>query len=204
MADDSPPPPPQPPPPPEPPEPPRPEGCEHCRKKCTVYFTRVAGDAASTLGMCAECPKAKVLLDPAQLTLFEDSSLPPVIAETVHCPVCGFTLADFNREKRLGCPECYKTFEVMLGGILNLAQPSGTHTGKHPARHHGMLTQSRLIAAREELRLAVAKEDFETAARLRDEIHDLELSANPPPPPAPGTPPPAPAPPGPPPASPPP
>lgn len=153
----------------DPPPPDRPEGCEHCDKPCNQWYTRVDASGAVTCGMCADCPKAKSLLDPAQFTPF---AAPP--ASGPSCHACGFTLADFEREKRFGCPLCYQTFGTLVSRVLAVAQPALCHTGKHPAKNHGALTQSRLAAARTELRQAVAKEDFESAARLRDEILALE------------------------------
>ncbi len=168
-----------------PPPPPRPEGCEHCEKPCGVFFTHVDASGATAFGMCADCPKAKALLDPATFT-----PLPTAGEATAgpRCPACGFTQEDFNRENRFGCPHCYATFSDFVHRVLETTQPTFSHGGKHPAKHHGALTRSRLQAAREELKRAVTHEDFESAARLRDEIRALEATL--PPPASPGAPPP--------------
>ena len=49
------------------------------------------------------------------------------------------------------------------------------HTGKFPKRApHASQLQYRLIKLRSDLRNAIDEEDYETAARLRDEIQTLE------------------------------
>jgi len=49
------------------------------------------------------------------------------------------------------------------------------HNGKFPKRApHASQLQYRLIKLRSELRNAVEEEEYETAARIRDEIQSLE------------------------------
>ena len=169
-------------------EPPRrPAGCEKCPHPCSVHYTRVSAEGAQTLGMCANCPQAKALAAPAPTADFEDAALPepvPAADAAPRCPSCGFALADFEREKSLGCPRCYEVFSDTLHEVLRSAQAGQTHHGKHPANRDGMLREARLREARTELALAVAKEDFESAARLRDEIRTLEKTGPGPAPPS--------------------
>ncbi len=95
------------------------------------------------------------------------------------CPGCGQTLRDFQATHLLGCPECYATFEAMLAGLLERSQGSTHHVGKIPAKtagahraHHlAMLTRMR-----RRLELAVEAEDYLLAARLRDEIRQMEAN----------------------------
>lgn len=90
------------------------------------------------------------------------------------CPVCGFTQADFKKTGRLGCSECYETFEDHLGNLLKAMHKGTRHTGKLPARvvrHHEMT--ERMKGLQEDLLKAVREENFEGAASLRDQIRDL-------------------------------
>ncbi|MEO0482096.1 MAG: UvrB/UvrC motif-containing protein [Planctomycetota bacterium] len=103
------------------------------------------------------------------------------------CPRCGLTFAAFKRSGLLGCPECYKTFEKQLTPLLERAHEGGArHTGKAPARalrlsrDRGQGIEDVLGDAREraerirglrrQMAAAVEGEQFERAARLRDEI----------------------------------
>ncbi len=92
------------------------------------------------------------------------------------CPECGLTFAQFRENSLLGCPDCYKAFESMLGPLLERAHNGGTHhVGKVPRRAGaGEARQSQLRQMRKRLDAAVAGEDYELAARLRDDIQRIE------------------------------
>lgn len=175
----------------------RPKGCEGCEKPCTVFFTQIINGESTKLSMCSDCPMAKTLMDPAHPGLLSLlAGMPPSeLATGEKCPVCGFTPMDFQRQKRLGCPHCYEYLSHFISTLLARAQPALEHHGKSPKIHEGALSRARLANARIELDAAVLREDFETAAKLRDEIRALEATLRPPeepPPPAPDTEPPEP------------
>lgn len=62
-----------------------------------------------------------------------------------------------------------------MPGLLRRIHGSTTHVGKVPAKGEAQLaSQHRAEQLKEELKAAVAREDFERAAQLRDEIKTLE------------------------------
>jgi protein arginine kinase activator len=91
------------------------------------------------------------------------------------CQVCGYTLDQFRSTNRLGCPRCYEAFRGPLLAILGHLHRHVSHLGKTPrptvdgADRPGVLSRSRVA-----LEKAIAAEDFEKAAHLRDEIKRLE------------------------------
>ncbi len=94
----------------------------------------------------------------------------------VRCEECGLTFSKFREQSLLGCPSCYKAFEGPLSPLLERAHEGGTHhVGKAPRRagtgEHRQLLLGRL---RRRLDEAVAAEDYELAARLRDDIRRHE------------------------------
>lgn len=95
---------------------------------------------------------------------------------TVSCPDCGMTFEQFRKDSLLGCPDCYKTFERQLSTILERAQEGATHhIGKVPRRAGaGEQRQALLMRMRKQLDDAVMGEDYERAARLRDDIRKFE------------------------------
>jgi protein arginine kinase activator len=160
-------------------EPQRPKGCEGCKKPCTVFFTGIVNGETSKVSMCGDCPMAKSLLDPAQLGLLSQITGISPVPEAGNgtgerCPVCGFRPADFKKQNRLGCPHCYEYLSDFIRELLPQAQPAMEHHGKAPHHHEGLLARTRLKAARTQLEEAVAKERFELAVKLRDEIRELE------------------------------
>ena len=95
------------------------------------------------------------------------------------CARCGGTFQDFRETGRLGCPDCYRTFEAPLRDLLRRLHGSTHHLGeryaeREPARGARPWRPSRPPELREQLRLAVETENFELAAELRDRLRVLE------------------------------
>jgi protein arginine kinase activator len=91
------------------------------------------------------------------------------------CAACGYTLEQFRKSNRLGCPQCYHTFRGSLLAILSHLHRHVSHLGKVPRPVAGRTDLIGLLRrTRIALEKAIAAEDFEKAARLRDEIQRLE------------------------------
>ena len=137
-------------------------------------------------------PLAKLLSNLlAQTSVAKDDH--PEVAQIV-CPTCGTTYEDFINKSKFGCADCYKVFDILIGDNIKNLQGSDHHKGKRPRYGAGDIPESvkddlsddlinsaksddketKLWDLKRELREAVAKEDFENAARLRDEIKALE------------------------------
>lgn len=113
------------------------------------------------------------------------------------CPTCGMSYAAFRSEGVLGCPDCYHAFEPSLGPLIERAHEGATHhVGKVPGRLRSTASRGpakgspeggagagaaasrgRAEALRRALSEAVAAEQYERAARLRDELRGLEGEA---------------------------
>jgi protein arginine kinase activator len=108
------------------------------------------------------------------------------IARGQVCPTCRMTFAEFKQHGLLGCADCYKTFEAQLAPLIERAHEGGVHhVGKIPKRL-GIKTAPppqqdpqlaerarRLAQIRAELERAVKAEEYERAAKLRDELRKL-------------------------------
>jgi protein arginine kinase activator len=156
--------------------------CDVCKsKEATVFLTQIIEGKMKKVNLCEGCSKEKGVNDPTGFAL-ADLLLGLGAAQEIEknpagirCPVCGFSQADFKKTGRLGCSACYDTFAEGLSGMLKNMHRGHVHTGKVPAR----LAVSRrrnqeLGKLREELDRAVASEQFEEAAGLRDRIRILE------------------------------
>jgi protein arginine kinase activator len=109
--------------------------------------------------------------EPAQ----KEGDLPIEEADHLACPNCGITFREFRQQGRLGCPHDYIAFAKELKPLLENIHGETQHTGKFPKRApHASQLQYRLIKLRSDLRTAIDEEEYETAARLRDEIQSLE------------------------------
>ncbi|KAA3612811.1 MAG: hypothetical protein DWQ01_03675 [Planctomycetota bacterium] len=84
----------------------------------------------------------------------------------VQCPDCGWTLRDFRQTSRFGCPNDYEVFSEYLQDLLERLHG----TDEHPASR----VQAELAKLEKNMEDAVAQEDYEAAANLRDQIRELE------------------------------
>jgi protein arginine kinase activator len=89
------------------------------------------------------------------------------------CPYCGTKYMEFRSKGRLGCPAEYDVFRKGLWPMLERIHGCTEHKGKAPVCGAGATgPKADLIRLRRELRDAIAREDYELAAHLRDQIRD--------------------------------
>lgn len=161
-----------------------------------MFLTQIINGQVTELALCEACARAKGLFDPQSLTFAEkffpeelkermdkimqelanaketpsgNLASPPSPDVLTQCPVCHFSLEDFRRTGRLGCPDCYTVFASELETRNNTpseAAPPCSGDGASPALQRTQLEQ--------QLRNAIDKEDYETAALLRDKLKTLD------------------------------
>jgi len=104
------------------------------------------------------------------------------------CATCGWTLIDYKRTGKVGCADCYSFFKESLSSILAGYHGSTYHIGKMPLKYiehrksKGMIdtVRSKNVATlslhdlEKMLEIAVQNENYEEAAKLRDEIKRLK------------------------------
>jgi protein arginine kinase activator len=97
------------------------------------------------------------------------------VGPALQCPVCGVTIEEFRQVGRLGCPHDYEVFRDELRPLLESVHGALRHLGKVPRRLPAdTRRQTELIKLRQEMQQAIAVEDYERAAKLRDRIDTLE------------------------------
>lgn len=157
--------------------------CDICKKNnAVVHYTEVINEKIKKLNLCEECAMSKGIgvQPPFSIGELLGGLTPPVFEPSIAdkgtvCSGCGMTFADFKAAGRLGCPQCYDAFSKSLMPLIRDIQKSTKHIGKIPSTAKEAMGS--VVKIRElELRLheAVKKEEFETAAKLRDEIRKLE------------------------------
>jgi len=151
--------------------------CCVCKEKeAKVHLTQIVGDKMQKVDLCEGCAAQKGVNDPAGFSLADlllglGASHEMEQAGELKCPNCGFTQADFKKAGRLGCSECYVTFNEGLEALLKTMHKGTKHQGKVPhAFQQSRDLADRLKTLQKRLEKAVADEDFEQAAQTRDEI----------------------------------
>lgn len=161
--------------------------CDRCgHRQATVKFIEVEEGEKRTRWLCEVCAAEEGVQGPSEpdvpaagdLTGFLAGDEPdhgPATRPVAPCPVCGGAFDDLEGSGLLGCPGCYQHFRVQLAPVLRRYHRAATHVGKAP-RARGPRATLRLEIARlrGQLANAVAAEDFEAAAGLRDEISGLQ------------------------------
>ena len=164
--------------------------CERCHKRlATLRYSEVIDGKAIARSICQNCLNE---IQGDASTGFEMSGAAPPprhdllqrvatdrLARHIVCSACGLQLAEGLQRGILGCPVCYDSFADHLPNVLRGIQPGLRHRGKMPSRDasreqlHMQLQTKRAL-----LRSALKTENYEDAARLRDEIKGLELTLN--------------------------
>jgi protein arginine kinase activator len=163
--------------------------CCICKEKeATVHLTQITGDKLQKVDLCEECAKTKGVNDPTGFSLavlLLGLGAAQEIEQAgggvdLKCPRCGFAQGDFKKAGRLGCPECDRTFAEALGGLLKTMHKGTRHIGKAPeALRQSRDLSDRLRVLQAKLTKAIAAEDFENAALLRDEIKQATVRLSP-------------------------
>lgn len=161
--------------------------CENCQEReAEVHLTQIVDNEMSTVHLCQACAAeqgvgATAAPGKAPLTDFlaqiAQSGEEPSFQAGENCPYCGTSPADFRKTGRLGCSQCYPHFSPQLRGLLRRVHGATQHVGKVYVSGEAEEddVRVRLATLRRRLERAVEIEDFEAAARLRDEIHELEV-----------------------------
>jgi protein arginine kinase activator len=157
--------------------------CDHCgENEAIIHLTQIENNQMNTYHLCEGCAAAKGLEPGANvgnvpLTEFlAQVGRPGEGTPAGPCPFCGLRLEDFKKGGRLGCSQCYVSFEPHLNNLLRRLHGATQHVGKVYLPPDPTLAeqQERLAGLRRKLDRAVQSEDFERAAQIRDMIRTLE------------------------------
>ena len=168
--------------------------CQKCKNKSAVfYYEQNVNGKKSECALCADCAAEwkkshHIDDDPfgtgtaAPLSSGIDALFGSLFGGGVpssyrgkQCPLCRSTFDDLRRSGKVGCATCYETFENELRPTLRSIHGTQTHAGHAP---HGIAAKDsrkkKLEGLRAALEKAITAEEFEDAARLRDEIRAIE------------------------------
>ena len=164
--------------------------CNHCGERDgVVSLTQIVEGDVRTISLCAKCAAEKGIetgigLSETPLGGFLaalgeglDPDAPLAAALDLKCAGCGATLRDFRETGRVGCAECYRSFDAPLRELLRRLHGSTHHTGMRYAGTDSTpaaTSPSSVPELKEQLRRAVEAEQFELAAELRDRLRERE------------------------------
>jgi protein arginine kinase activator len=161
--------------------------CQICEQAdATVHFKEIKNDEVKELHLCEKCAQEKGFHSVVQSDNMSLAAQFKWMAENIApdaegapgqvvCPECGLRYSQFARTGRLGCASCYKAFHSQITPILRRVHGSTRHAGKAPGLE-GKRRERREVLHRlhDDLEDAIHKEEFEKAAKIRDEIREIE------------------------------
>jgi len=157
--------------------------CDCCPNPAVVHETLVRDGVRTEVHLCAEHAVEHGYILPTNVgpTLvvgkLVEKAAQAAARATKTCPACGMTMQSLRDSGLVGCAQCYRHFEEELTGIIERTQEgAGAHVGRHPVHASDLVDRAamRNRLARE-LREAVSREEYERAARLRDEMLALGM-----------------------------
>lgn len=162
----------------------KPLECSECKKEGTVTYTEMNSNSLSRSCMCEDCPILQQKLYGSNAPEFNEQS--NARQSSLCCGNCGTTLEDVRTGNPLGCETCYEIFSDVLvmemlasNKISQRLNPEESkksaplHIGRAPGQSAKINPSLRLIALNEALNETLAREDYEQAAWLRDQIKEL-------------------------------
>ena len=86
------------------------------------------------------------------------------------------TYQEFQKLGMLGCANCYQAFKTPMTALLQRVHGNTQHAGRVPGGvHSGTSIRMNIDRLKQKLQRAIADEEYEQAAKLRDAIRALTI-----------------------------
>lgn len=171
--------------------------CERCKNnEATIHLSEVVKNMKSEVHLCEQCAREVGLntkisnfsLTLPEMLTFINVDESPDFRHSGRCHSCGCSFADYRKNGKLGCPDCYDYLADELAPVMASFFADKRHIGKSPARVdekkltrpeiHGETQLSGIDELQAELDAAVRDERYEDAAVIRDRIREISGSLN--------------------------
>lgn len=167
--------------------------CQNCnQEQASFHYTQIVNGQKSEFHLCPTCagklgyenvgnwegsPLGLDLNNFLGNMLHQAKQVKP--KSSVVCPLCGAGQDDLARTGRVGCAQCYTVFGDILRPLISQLHGNASHTGRVPeGADDDIKTRRRLENLENRLKTAVDTQEYEEAAKLRDEINELKGEIN--------------------------
>lgn len=164
--------------------------CDHCDKPAVVHNTAIVKGVLHESHLCEEHASAAGIQVPqtpvigkliAQFTASTGTpgaqsapGSPAARTKGPTCARCGMNYSEYRQHGVLGCGDCYEAFAATLDVVLDRAHGACQHVGKAPATVGDALQRAAVLQQLlRELDASVRAEQYERAAKLRDQIKEM-------------------------------
>lgn len=162
--------------------------CQICGvREATIKFTQIINQKKKEMHICEVCAEEKGYTNPLAsfpkilggLILGIMGELPTADKREhleLKCDYCQLSWNEFQDKGLLGCGHCYDSFIEPLKALLRKTHGSNKHIGDRPADQRTSGSVDELDRLHKELKRAIKAENYESAAKLRDQIRDIEAN----------------------------
>lgn len=158
--------------------------CNICgTNEASIHLTEIINDQMVEIHLCEVCAQEKGTEFKTHFNVndllsgFADLAKEMAGQEKtpLKCANCGMSYEEFGRTGRLGCADCYESFSKLLMPLIKRVQHSTQHVGKRPSRLAPRVRSNQdMRELQDRLQKSIQQEAFEEAARIRDQIRQLE------------------------------
>ncbi len=167
--------------------------CQNCGKReANTHIKQIINGDMAESHLCSDCARhlgysdmfSGFDLDLADFFggLLGDMMSPARLSSGKRCPKCGASFDDIVREGKVGCSQCYEEFYEKLRPSIQRIHGKIKHSGKtaRAASYRERLEskEEKIETLTRLMEEAAAARNFEEAARLRDEIKEMEGGAD--------------------------
>ncbi len=159
--------------------------CDICKKNdATIHQTIIVNGNKEEMHFCEECAQKGVVGFNKAFSMedFFGAFLGKEV-KTIEptCKSCGMTIEQLKKTGRLGCEDCYNELRQYILPVIQNVHGRTTHVGKTPYGDFSetieafdkkgpteVMDEAKTLSV--ELKQAIEKEDYESAAIIRDRI----------------------------------
>lgn len=175
--------------------------CDNCGKnEATFIYSENINGVKKEMHLCEKCSK-ELGVDKMNFNLpidfssffgdmleeFQTSEFMPLYnnVKELKCKNCGYTFDDIINKGHFGCANCYDTFQSEIDPIIRKIQGANKHVGRIGKISENKVEESHLETKsskevnkidvlKQKLKDAIKQENYEEAAKIRDEIKKAE------------------------------
>ena len=155
--------------------------CQLCNKnEAKVHLTKIINNTRVDMFVCEQCAKQHAVID-ININDFLSSILGLDRGDFVKqkeeqvCSCCGMTTSEYNKTGKIGCKNCYDTFNDSIKAVLQRVHGNVKHNGKIPKAVFVKIEKKKEIEElKEKIKQCISTEEYEEAAKIRDMIRKLE------------------------------
>ena len=177
--------------------------CQNCGKReANIHYTQIINGVKKEMILCEECARElgveRMHFDmPIHFSNFFEDMFEPYSensfigslqkTNTMLCEKCHTTFDEFMQKGLLGCENCYDTFADRMDAIFKSLQGSDHHIGRREKNEKNIAKGTTSIEDKKEsqnnekleqlkidLKKKIQEENYEEAAKIRDEIKKIE------------------------------